>query len=85
VVTLQGKKDKERDRLEMQANQEKQARQERSEVDDDWLNMTVKASDFKPGENPHICVNEQPDGVYEYYVKVETVGELDPRVRVLPK
>ena len=52
---------------------------------DDWLNMTVKASDFKPGENPYKCVHTQPVGVYEYYVKVETVGELDPRVRVLPK
>jgi len=51
---------------------------------DDWLDMTVKASDFKPGENPYICVHEQPLGTYEYYVEVETVGKLDPRIKVLP-
>lgn len=52
---------------------------------DKWLNLKVKASDFKKGTNPHICVKKQALGDYKYLVKVPGVGTLDPRAVVEPR
>lgn len=52
---------------------------------DKWLDLKVKASDFKKGTNPHICVKNQALGNYKYLVKVPGVGSLDPRAVVEPR
>jgi hypothetical protein len=50
---------------------------------DDWLNTSFKASDTEKKRT--VCVLMQEVGEYEYFVKVEKVGTIDPRVKVEPK
>jgi hypothetical protein len=49
---------------------------------DEWLNRTLNANDGS--KRKIICVDDEAVGEYKYIVKVPGVGQIDPRVQVLP-
>jgi hypothetical protein len=51
---------------------------------DPWLNDAVTGSFNSTGGKLVVCVDQSLDRgrTYEYLVRVEKVGELDPRARV---
>ncbi len=53
------------------------------EAKDSWLNTSFKASDKKKERT--VCVKMTKPGEYEYLVKVDKVGTIDPRITVEPK
>ena len=48
-----------------------------------WPNTSFKASDKNP-ESIVVCVKQQPEGSYRYLVDIDGVGQIDPRIDVIP-
>lgn len=50
---------------------------------DTWINRALNANDGS--KQKIICVDDEAVGEYKYIVEVPGVGQIDPRVKVLPK